>query len=37
MTVPVISGFGFLTEEDKIANFNVNPARVVPAFGKTNG
>ncbi|MGH3167736.1 MAG: hypothetical protein ACRDN0_17845, partial [Trebonia sp.] len=35
--VPVISGFDFLTEEDKIAIFSANPARVVPALGKVNG
>jgi predicted TIM-barrel fold metal-dependent hydrolase len=32
--VPVIGEFGFLTEEDKIAIFNSNPARVVPALAK---
>jgi len=35
--VPTTSGLGFLTEEDKIAIFNANPARVVPALGKING
>jgi predicted TIM-barrel fold metal-dependent hydrolase len=34
--VPVIGEFGFLTEEDKIAIFNSNPARVVPALAKVN-
>jgi predicted TIM-barrel fold metal-dependent hydrolase len=32
--VPVIGGFDFLTEEDKIRIFNENPARVVPALAK---
>jgi predicted TIM-barrel fold metal-dependent hydrolase len=34
--VPVIGAFDFLTEEDKIAIFNSNPARVVPTLAKTN-
>jgi predicted TIM-barrel fold metal-dependent hydrolase len=34
--VPVIGEFDFLTEEDKIAIFNSNPARVVPALAKVN-
>jgi predicted TIM-barrel fold metal-dependent hydrolase len=34
--VPVIEGFDFITEADKIAIFHENPARVVPALAKTN-
>jgi predicted TIM-barrel fold metal-dependent hydrolase len=30
--VPVIAGFGFLSEQDKVKIFNENPARVVPAL-----
>jgi predicted TIM-barrel fold metal-dependent hydrolase len=32
--VPVISDFGFLTEDDKKKIFNENPARVVPGLAK---
>jgi predicted TIM-barrel fold metal-dependent hydrolase len=32
--VPVIGGFDFLTEEDKLQIFNANPARVIPALAK---
>jgi predicted TIM-barrel fold metal-dependent hydrolase len=32
--IPVISGYEFLTEEDKIAIFNSNPAKVFPAMAK---
>jgi predicted TIM-barrel fold metal-dependent hydrolase len=32
--VPVIDGFGFLTEDDKLAIFHHNPAKVIPALGK---
>ena len=32
--VPVIGSFGFLSEQDKIAIFNENPARVIPALAK---
>jgi hypothetical protein len=34
--VPVIGGFAFLSEEDKIKIFHKNPARVVPALAKIN-
>jgi predicted TIM-barrel fold metal-dependent hydrolase len=34
--VPVIGGFDFLTEQDKIEILNSNPARVVPALAKVN-
>jgi predicted TIM-barrel fold metal-dependent hydrolase len=30
--VPVISSFDFITEQDKIAIFNTNPAKVFPSF-----
>jgi len=32
--VPVIASYDFLTEDDKMAIFNGNPARVLPAFQK---
>jgi len=32
--VPVIGGFDFLTEDEKIAIFNRNPAHVCPGLGK---
>ncbi len=32
--VPVISGYEFLTEQDKIEIFNSNPAKVFPAMAK---
>jgi predicted TIM-barrel fold metal-dependent hydrolase len=35
--VPVIGAFGFLTEADKVAIFNENPARVIPALAKVGG
>jgi amidohydrolase family protein len=34
--VPVIGGFGFLSEADKVAIFNENPARVIPALAKSS-
>jgi hypothetical protein len=34
--VPVIGGFSSLTEDDKLAIFNANPARVIPALVKTS-
>ena len=30
--VPIIAGFRFLSEEDKVAIFNTNPLRLFPAF-----
>lgn len=35
--VPVISGFDFLTEADKLSIFHEGPARVIPALGKVHG
>jgi predicted TIM-barrel fold metal-dependent hydrolase len=35
--VPVIDSFDFLTPDDKLAIFNANPARVIPALGKVKG
>jgi predicted TIM-barrel fold metal-dependent hydrolase len=35
--VPVIDSFDFLTQEDKLAIFNANPARVIPALAKVKG
>jgi predicted TIM-barrel fold metal-dependent hydrolase len=35
--VPVIAGFDFLSEEDRMKIFNSNPARVIPALGKIRG
>ena len=35
--VPVIDSFDFLTQDDKLAIFNANPARVIPALGKVKG
>jgi len=35
--VPVIAGFPFLSEEDKIKIFNGNPLKVFPAFAKVAG
>jgi predicted TIM-barrel fold metal-dependent hydrolase len=32
--VPVIAGYGFLTEQDKIEIFHSNPAKVFPALAK---
>jgi predicted TIM-barrel fold metal-dependent hydrolase len=32
--VPVIGGFDFLTDDEKVGIFNGNPAHVVPALGK---
>jgi predicted TIM-barrel fold metal-dependent hydrolase len=32
--VPIISGFDFLTEDDKLSIFNRNPLKVFPAFGR---
>lgn len=32
--IPVISGYDFLTEQDKIEIFNSNPAKVFPALAK---
>jgi predicted TIM-barrel fold metal-dependent hydrolase len=35
--VPVIDSLDFLTLEDKLAIFNANPARVIPALAKAKG
>ncbi len=35
--VPVIDSFNFLTHQDKLAIFNENPARVIPALAKVKG
>ena len=35
--VPVIDGYGFLSEQDKMDIFHHNPMRVVPAFSKAEG
>ncbi len=34
--VPVIAGFSLLSEDDRLAVFNANPARVIPAPAKAS-
>ena len=32
--IPIIDGFDFLSEEDKLTIFNTNPLKVVPQFAR---